>query len=44
MKGFKVDEEKKFTVKGILRRSNPSDLIYHACQSYYFEVFTIFVR
>lgn len=41
VKGFKVDEEKKVAVKGILRRSNPSDLIFHACQSFYFEDFTV---
>ena len=43
MKGLK-SEDKKITVRGVLRRSDSTDLIFHACQVYFFEDFTVFDR
>ena len=43
VKDLKVGE-KKVVVKGIVRRSDPDEIIYHACQSYYFEYFVILER
>lgn len=40
VKDLKVAEE-KVVVKGIVRRSDPNAMIFHACQSYYFEEFVV---
>lgn len=43
VRGFKVGEE-KVVVKGTVRRSDANEIIFHACQTHYFEDFVILER